>query len=128
VLEKPSETITHSTTDLQELLKICSIDLRRHGVGLAAPQIGIGEAAWRVDVTFKDDPEETRAGQSRDHQEGSTRGTRVALSIPDFREDVSRAKIVIVRAGPAGKFFEHTGEDLLARAFLPRNRPPERKL
>ena len=39
--------------------------------------------------------------------------------IPDFREDVTRAKTVTVRAQDAGgKFFEHTGEDLLARAFL----------
>ena len=41
------------------------------------------------------------------------------LSIPEFREPVSRARKVTIRAQDVtGKWFEKTGEDLLARAFL----------
>ena len=41
------------------------------------------------------------------------------LSIPDFREPVARAKKVTVRAQDVnGQWFEQTGEELLARAFL----------
>ncbi len=41
------------------------------------------------------------------------------MSIPEFREDVTRAKSVTIRAQDlSGKFFEHTGDELLARAFL----------
>jgi peptide deformylase len=40
------------------------------------------------------------------------------LSIPEFRENVTRAKKVTVRAQDAkGRFWERTGEELLARAF-----------
>ena len=39
--------------------------------------------------------------------------------MPEFRENVTRANIVTVRAQDVkGKWFERTGEDLLARAFL----------
>ncbi|HBY60338.1 MAG TPA: peptide deformylase, partial [Solibacterales bacterium] len=41
------------------------------------------------------------------------------LSIPGFREKVSRAQRVTVRAqNVKGETFEVTGEELLARAFL----------
>ena len=41
------------------------------------------------------------------------------LSIPDFRENVSRPNKVTIRAQDIhGKVFEKTGEELLARAFL----------
>ena len=41
------------------------------------------------------------------------------LSIPEFREPVARARKVTIRAQDVnGKWFEKTGEDLLARAFL----------
>ncbi len=51
--------------------------------------------------------------------EGKQEGEEGCLSIPGFREQVKRAKRVTVRAQNAkGEFFEMTGEDLLARAFL----------
>ena len=51
--------------------------------------------------------------------EGKQVGEEGCLSIPTFREQVKRAKRATVRAQDAtGEFFEKTGEDLLARAFL----------
>jgi peptide deformylase len=51
--------------------------------------------------------------------EGVQTGEEGCLSIPGFRETVSRGRRVTVRAQNAkGEPFEMTGEDLLARAFL----------
>jgi peptide deformylase len=52
-------------------------------------------------------------------KEGKQSGGEGCLSLPDFRETVTRANRVTVRAQDAhGKTFEMTGEGLLARAFL----------
>ena len=51
--------------------------------------------------------------------EGSQTAEEGCLSVPGFREQVTRPKRVTVRAQDAkGKSFEMTGEDLLARAFM----------
>jgi len=122
VLEKPSETITSFDDDLKKLVEDMFESMyAAHGVGLAAPQIGISKRVAVVDVTFKDDPRAKLVLVNPEiiKKEGRQRGTEGCLSIPEFREEVSRAKTVTVRAQDlTGKFFEHTGEVLLARAFL----------
>jgi len=122
VLEAPAETVTTFDDDLQKLLdNMFESMYAAHGVGLAAPQIGISKRIAVVDVTFKDDPKAKLVLINPEiiHKEGNQRGQEGCLSIPEFREDVTRAKVVTVRAQDAsGKLFEHTGEDLLARAFL----------
>jgi len=53
------------------------------------------------------------------HKEGHQRSNEGCLSLPEFREKVTRPNRVTVRAQDVhGKIFEHTGEELLARAFL----------
>jgi len=72
-------------------------------------------------VTFKEDPEAKLVLINPEiiHKEGRHSQSEGCLSIPDFRENVSRAKVVTIRAQDlTGKVFEKTGEDLLARAFL----------
>jgi len=91
------------------------------GVGLAAPQIGIGKRLAVIDVSFKEDPNAklVLANPEIIHTEGRVRQNEGCLSIPEFREPVTRAKKVTVRAQDEnGKWFQKTGEDLLARAFL----------
>jgi len=91
------------------------------GVGLAAPQIGISKRLAVIDITFKEDPKAklVLANPEIIHIEGKQTQSEGCLSIPDFRENVTRAKIVTVRAQDInGKWYEKTGEDLLARAFL----------
>ncbi len=91
------------------------------GVGLAAPQIGIGKRIAVIDVTTGEDPEQkiVLINPQIINQEGSQTGEEGCLSLPTFREPVTRARRVTVRAQDArGKTFEMTGEDLLARAFL----------
>jgi peptide deformylase len=91
------------------------------GVGLAAPQIGIGKRIAVIDVTFKEDPEAKIVLVNPEiiHTEGKQAGNEGCLSLPDFRERLVRANKVTIRAQDAkGKTFEMTGEGLLARAFL----------
>src|SRR5437763_2158172 len=92
-----------------------------HGVGLAAPQIGIGRRIAVIDVTYKEDPNARLVliNPQSIHTEGKHTQSEGCLSIPDFRENVTRPNKVTVRAQDvSGKVFEKTGEELLARALL----------
>jgi peptide deformylase len=122
VLEKPSEKITVFDEELKRLAEDMFESMyAARGVGLAAPQIGISRRIAVIDVTFKEDPEAKLVLINPEiiHKEGRHSQSEGCLSIPDFRENVSRAKVVTIRAQDlTGKVFEKTGEDLLARAFL----------
>ncbi len=122
VLETPAEPVTVFDAELKKLIDDMFESMyAAHGVGLAAPQIGIGKQLAVIDVSFKEDPEArlVLANPEILHTEGRVTQSEGCLSIPEFRENVSRAKRVTVRAQDAeGKWFEKTGEDLLARAFL----------
>lgn len=122
VLETPSETITEFNDDLRKLADDMFESMyAAHGVGLAAPQIGIGKRIVVIDVTFKEDPDAKMVLINPEiiKTEGRQRGSEGCLSLPDFREEVTRANVVTVRAQDLeGKWFEKTGEEILARAFL----------
>jgi len=122
VLEKPAETISDFNGDLRKLADDMFESMyAAHGVGLAAPQIGISKRIVVIDVTFKEDPEAKMVLINPEiiKTEGRQRGSEGCLSLPDFREDVTRPNIVTVRAQDLeGKWFEKTGEEMLARAFL----------
>jgi peptide deformylase len=122
VLEKPAEPVTAFDEKLKKLIADMFDSMyEAHGVGLAAPQIGISSRVAVVDVSFKEDPNAklVLVNPQIVHTEGKQSGSEGCLSIPEFRETVTRPKKVTVRAQDAeGKWFEHTGEDLLARAFM----------
>jgi len=122
VLEKPAETITDFNGDLRKLADDMFESMyAAHGVGLAAPQIGISKRIVVIDVSFKEDPDARMVLINPEiiTTEGRQRGSEGCLSLPDFREDVTRPNIVTVRAQDLeGKWFEETGEEMLARAFL----------
>lgn len=123
VLETPAEAVTEfDTPELDRLVADMFESMyTAKGVGLAAPQIGIGRRVAIIDCSIGENekdrivlinPEIIRA-------EGRQNGEEGCLSLPGFREDVKRALRVTVRARDArGKTFEMTGEELLARAFL----------
>src|SRR5271163_2363152 len=122
VLEKTAAPITVFDDELRQLVDDMFESMYAvRGVGLAAPQIGISKRIAVVDVTFKEDPgaKLVLINPVILSKEGRQRSSEGCLSIPDFREDVTRAKIVAIKAQDlTGKIFEHTGEELLARAFL----------
>jgi peptide deformylase len=122
VLEKPAEPVTAFDEKLKKLVEDMFESMyAAHGVGLAAPQIGISKRLAVIDITFKDDPDAklVLANPEIIHTEGKHRQNEGCLSIPEFREPVTRAQKVTIRAQDVnGKWYEKTGEDLLARAFL----------
>src|SRR6478752_7577680 len=122
VLERPAEPVTMFDKELKKLVDDMFESMyAAHGVGLAAPQIGISRRLAVIDVTFKEDPDAklVLANPEIIHSEGRHSQKEGCLSIPDFRENVSRPRKVTIRAQDVnGKFYEKTGEELLARAFL----------
>jgi len=90
-------------------------------VGLAAPQIGFSRKIAVIDISNAENPADKLVliNPRILRVEGKQEGEEGCLSIPGFREQVKRGKRVTVRAQDAkGEYFEKTGEDLLARAFL----------
>jgi len=122
VLEKPAEPVKTFDTELRQLLDDMFESMyEAHGVGLAAPQIGVSKRIVVIDVTFKEDPAARLVLINPEiiKVEGKLTQQEGCLSIPEFRENVTRPKRVTVRAQNAtGEWFERTGEDLLARAFM----------
>ena len=101
VLEKPSEPVTEFNDDLKKLVDDMFESMyAAHGVGLAAPQIGIGKRVAVIDVTFKEDPSAKLVLINPEiiGREGRQTGKEGCLSLPDFHENVTRANIVTVRA------------------------------
>ena len=122
VLERPAEPVTAFDAELKKLVEDMFESMyAAHGVGLAAPQIGLSRRLAVIDVTFKEDPNAklVLANPEIIHTEGRQTQNEGCLSIPEFRESVSRPRKVTVRAQDVnGNWYEKTGEDLLARAFL----------
>ena len=90
------------------------------GVGLAAPQIGLGLRLAVIDVTVGKNPEArlVLANPQIIHSEGDQREEEGCLSLPGFRGNVLRPRYVTIRAQDVtGKTYEMKGEGLLARAF-----------
>ena len=87
---------------------------------MAAPQIGISKRVTVIDISVgEDETKEARAHQSGNrYTGGNASGRRRVLSIPGFREPVTRANKVTVKAhNEKGEDLELSGEELLARAF-----------
>jgi len=121
VLEKQAKPVEKFD---EELAKLCEDMFESmyaaNGVGLAAPQIGIGKRLAVVDVTVGKNPEAkiVLANPELTHAEGEQREEEGCLSVPGFRGNVARPQYVTVRAQDAtGNTFEMNGEGLLARAF-----------
>jgi peptide deformylase len=122
VLEREADNVTEfDTPELQKLLDDMFESMyAAKGVGLAAPQIGIGRKIAVIDTSNGQNPDDRIVIINPQilKVEGRQEGEEGCLSIPTFREQVRRGKRVTLRAQNAkGEEFEMTGEDLLARAF-----------
>jgi peptide deformylase len=121
VLERATKPVEIFEEELQTLVADMFESMyAAQGVGLAAPQIGIGLRLAVIDVTNGKNPEAkiVCANPEIIHAEGEQREEEGCLSLPGFRGYVARPQYVTVRAQDAtGKEFEMRGEQLLARAF-----------
>jgi peptide deformylase len=91
-----------------------------HGIGLAAPQLGVSKRITVIDVSFKERPDERLVLINPEiiEREGKQFEEEGCLSLPEIREKVQRAAWVKVRAQNVnGEFFETEGEELLSRAM-----------
>jgi peptide deformylase len=123
VLEKRGEDITEfDTPELHQLIEDMFESMyAAKGVGLAAPQIGVGKRLAVIDITTGEDPAQkiVLINPQIVKTEGSQKSEEGCLSLPTFREQVVRPlKVTVVAQDPKGKQFEMAGDDLLARAFL----------
>jgi peptide deformylase len=122
VLEEGAKPVAEfDTPDLHQLVDDMFESMyAARGVGLAAPQIGIAKRIAVIDTSTGEDPTQKIVLINPEivAKEGSQIGEEGCLSLPTFREPVTRFKKVVVRARDAkGSEFEMTGEDLLARAI-----------
>jgi peptide deformylase len=123
VLEQVAEPVTEfNTPELRELIAdMWETMYAAKGVGLAAPQIGLGKRISVIDISVGED--ETKKiviiNPEITSKEGKQTGEEGCLSIPGFREPVTRANKVTIRAqNDKGESFDVCGEELLARAIL----------
>ena len=126
LLERPAAPVAEpefNTVELDRLIEdMFETMYASHGIGLAAPQIDVGKRLTVIDIAGAEEEQEPQRivliNPEVIAKEGRQTGEEGCLSIPGFREPVSRAKKAVVRARDAkGATFEITGEDLLARCF-----------
>jgi peptide deformylase len=122
VLETPAEPVTEfGTEELQELVDdMWDTMYAAKGVGLAAPQVGISQRVTVIDTSVGERPEDKIVLINPEIvlKDGSQTGEEGCLSIPGFREPVTRSNRVVVKAkNVKGEPVEFEGLELLARAF-----------
>jgi peptide deformylase len=90
------------------------------GIGLAAPQIGVGLRIFVVDLSAGRDPNALQVMIDPEfvERDGMQLEEEGCLSIPGFTATVARPKRVVVRGlNRAGDLHTIEGKDLLARAL-----------
>ena len=121
VLSKRGEAVTAFDEKLKTLVEDMFESMyAAHGIGLAAPQIGISQRLTVIDISFKKNPEEKIVLINPEviEKNGKQYEEEGCLSLPEIREKVNRAAWVKVRAQDVdGNWFEIEGEELLARAL-----------
>jgi peptide deformylase len=121
ILQRPTEPVTVFDEELKTLVDDMFESMYvAHGIGLAAPQIGIPKRITVLDLSFQKDPAEKIALINPEviTREGKVFEEEGCLSLPDIREKVSRAARVKIRAQDLkGNWFEKEADELLARAF-----------
>jgi peptide deformylase len=122
VLEEPAKPVTEfGTPQLKELIAdMFETMYSAKGVGLAAPQVGVSQRISVIDTSVGEDETQKIViiNPEITFREGSQTGEEGCLSIPGFREPVTRSNKVTVKAwNEHGEVIELAGEELLARAF-----------
>lgn len=111
---EPIDKITAQTKELSN--KMTEVLLRKEGVGLAAPQIGIGKQL--IVVNFKEEfyiLSNPKIVSSSDKEESAEEG---CLSIPNCKAHVNRPNQVIVSGiNLKGEEVRLTKEGIVARIF-----------
>ena len=121
ILQRPTEKVAEFNEELRTLAADMFESMyKAQGIGLAAPQIGIGRRITVIDLSNKQNPDEKIVLVNPEiiHKEGRQVEEEGCLSLPEIRDKVTRAAKVKVKAQDLdGKWIELEGTELLARAF-----------
>jgi peptide deformylase len=121
ILQRPTEKVADFNDDLRALAADMFESMyKAQGIGLAAPQIGVGLRMTVIDLSNQKNPEDKLVLVNPEivHKEGRQVAEEGCLSLPDIRDKVARAAKVRVRAQDLdGQWRELEGTELLARAF-----------
>lgn len=121
VLDRRATELTEFSSDLDTIAHdMIETMYAAPGVGLAAPQIGLGIRLIVIDITVGEDPTQVivMANPVMVEKEGEQHEEEGCLSVPGHSGVVSRPSWVKVRGQDLkGREIVHEGEGLLARAF-----------
>ncbi|HEX4005707.1 MAG TPA: peptide deformylase [Acidobacteriaceae bacterium] len=121
ILQRPTEQVTEFDDELRTLAEDMFESMYKAvGIGLAAPQVGVGKRLTVIDLSNKQTPEDRIVLVNPEilTREGKQVGEEGCLSLPDIRDKVTRSAKVSVRAQDLdGNWFEMEGTELLARAL-----------
>ncbi len=122
VLETPGEPVTEFDERLKKLVSdMFETMYAAHGVGLAAPQVGVAQRLFVMDCSGGRDPEQRLALINPEvlRVEGDQAGDEGCLSFPGIFFTVKRSLRAVVRAQDLrGEWFEVDGMELTARCML----------
>lgn len=121
ILQRPTEKVAEFNDELRTLAADMFESMyKAQGIGLAAPQIGVGKRMTVIDLSNRQNPGDKLVLVNPEivHKEGKQVETEGCLSLPEIHEKVARAAKVKVKAQDLdGNPIELEGSDLLARAF-----------
>ena len=116
ILRRRAQPVRAITRETRTLIEQMFETLRHaHGVGLAAPQVGVGRRVIVIEAAARRlalvDPEVLK-------QDGEAVGTEACLSIPGLLGEVPRATRVVVRArNRRNRYITVDAQGLLARVL-----------
>ncbi len=127
-LREKSKKVTHFSERLEQLAEDMFDSLHAvHGLGLAAPQIGVLRRVFVIEIPPEVDEEGNEIGSAQRYvmvnpEIVKTRGEEEmeegCLSVPGYRGLVKRASSVVVKGQDLeGKRIRYRGEGTLAQAF-----------
>ena len=116
ILKQQTEAVKDFDAQLVELLENMKETMYdASGIGLAAPQIGLLKRITVIDVSEERDQPLEVINPEIIAREGEVASEEGCLSIPDYRDTVSRSASVVVRAQDRhGDPFELEADELLA--------------
>jgi peptide deformylase len=114
ILHRKAKPVRVITRDIQSLIDQMFETLERaHGLGLAAPQVGVSE---RILIAEVEKQRIVLVNPQMLRQEGETVATEACLSIPGLLGDVPRASRIVVR----GRNRHNRGVKIEAEGLLAR--------
>jgi peptide deformylase len=121
ILRQPARPVANFDDDLDRLIDDMAATMyAAPGVGLAANQVGSPLRLFVANPSEDHDPSKLLVVINPElvEADGELVTEEGCLSIPDFRQEVRRARRVLIRGlDRAGRPIQVEGEDLLARIF-----------